>query len=384
MEASVGRLVHAFFRPVTPHPRGRVRWAAVWLAAIGLALMSAADTDVDLGRALGVFGEVPLAAAGGLPLLLIRTNPALGWLLSAAAALVVEVLVPWTGSGPFPWSIPHAIALLALLLAVCAGEPVWRSVVAAVASAALFGWALPGYPAVGWVMWVAGVAAIGILVGMLRRQTRRSEHEQARRVVLEERARIARDLHDVVAHHMSLIVVRTETAPYRVGDLSDGAREEITAIGATARSALAETRALLAVLRRSDDEPESGPQPDLGRLDELLDGARAAGVSLTAEIEAPWADLRPGVSLAAYRIVQEALANSTRHAPGMAVHLVLRRTAEQLLLHVDNAAVTEPGPPGHGITGMRERAHAEGGTLAATFAGGRFTVEATLPVGARP
>ena len=213
-----------------------------------------------------------------------------------------------------------------------------------------------------------------------------------RRLVLEERARIARDLHDIVAHHMSLVVVQAETAGYRHPDLTDSARAELDSISNSARAALAETRALLAVLRNEDDEAEHAPQPGLGQLAELVEGARRAGQHVAADVRLDGDDLRPGTSLAAYRIVQESLANAARHAPGAAVRLVVEQDAEALRVAVLNEAAPggvptvalDPGGvdvPGHGIIGMRERAVAEGGSLdAAPEADGGFAVRAVLPL----
>jgi signal transduction histidine kinase len=264
---------------------------------------------------------------------------------------------------------------------------------------ALYVYGVPGEQAAGWTLGVTVVAVLGLLVGRLARTNRAlaaqaevSEAERERRVVLEERTRIARDLHDIVAHHMSLVVVQAETAPYRVGDLSDGARAELESISASARSALAETRALLAVLRQEGDAAEHAPQPGVGDLGPLLDGARRAGVPITEDVRVSGDELRPGTSLAVYRIVQEALANASRHAAGAAVRVEVVREGGALRVTVVNGPVpgrsayaVESAPPpreGHGITGMRERAGAEGGTLwtGRTQQGG-FAVEARLPLG---
>ena len=189
---------------------------------------------------------------------------------------------------------------------------------------------------------------------------------------------------------MSLVVVQAETAPYRVPGLPDEARRELAAIGETARSALTETRSLLAVLRHDDDAPAHAPQPGLDRLAELVDVTRRAGVDLYTEVGAGLDDLRPGVSLAAYRIAQEALANATRHAPGSPVRMVVHRDGDGLRLRIvngppaDGSAPSGPAAAGHGITGMRERARAEGGELTATPSpDGGFAVDAVLPSGAR-
>lgn len=319
------------------------------------------------------------SAAGGLPLLLVLVRPVLAWVASAGAALVFAALLPWTDAGGPPLPAAHGVVLLALLLAVCVRESVPVALACAAASAGLFAWALPADPANDWTVSVGAVTVVGLLVGGLVRQTRRGRQEKARRIVLEERARIARDLHDVVAHHMSLVVVRTETAAYRVEGLSAGAREELGSIGDTARAALAETRSLLAVLRQDHDRPEHEPQPGLDRLDELISATRRAGVPLTADVGGELADLRPGTSMAAFRIVQEALANAARHAPGAAVRLRVHRDGDALRLRVENTCSGVPRAAGHGITGMRERARAEDGQLVTTCTGDRFAVEAVLP-----
>jgi signal transduction histidine kinase len=208
-------------------------------------------------------------------------------------------------------------------------------------------------------------------------------------VVLEERARIARDLHDIVAHHMSLVVVQAETASYRVPDLSDAAREELLSIGETARSALAETRALLSVLRQDGQELAAAPQPGLHEVGDLVDAARRAGVQLDARIDGDLDRLRPGVSLAAYRIVQEALANASRHAPGAPVRLEVETSGQDVHVLVRNESpegppVSTPGGVGHGITGMRERAAAAGGRLTLGPAeDGGFAVELFVPTGGK-
>jgi signal transduction histidine kinase len=177
-----------------------------------------------------------------------------------------------------------------------------------------------------------------------------------------------------------------------VADLSDAARAELDSISTSARSALAETRALLAVLRQEGDAAEHAPQPGIGDLGPLLDGARRAGVPLTADVRVPPEELRPGTSLAAYRIVQEGLANASRHAAGAAVRTEVVREGDTLRVTVVNGPVPGatqdvqalPAPrEGHGLTGMRERAGAEGGTLwFGRTADGGFAVEALLPLAA--
>jgi len=201
-----------------------------------------------------------------------------------------------------------------------------------------------------------------------------------------ERARIARELHDVVAHHISMIAVQAETARLTTPGLPPAGAQRLSAIGDTAGAALTEMRRLLGVLREDAqaEVADRRPQPGLRQLNELLDAARdASGTGTRLILHGPPVTLDPGVELAAYRIVQESLTNSRRHAPGAAIDVVLHYTDAALLLSIrDNG----PGPPitppthGHGLLGMRERTAAVGGEFrTGPAAGGGFLVEATLP-----
>jgi signal transduction histidine kinase len=204
-----------------------------------------------------------------------------------------------------------------------------------------------------------------------------------------ERARIARELHDVVAHHISMIAVQAETARLTTPGMPAAGAQRLSEIGDTARAGLTEMRRLLGVLR--EDAPEEvadrRPQPGLQQLNELLDDVRdTSGAGARLIVSGSPAALDPGVELAAYRIIQEALTNARRHAPGAAVDVELHYTEEALRLRIrDNG----PGPRatapsgGHGLTGMRERAAAVGGRLrTGPTAVGGFLVEASLPAGA--
>jgi signal transduction histidine kinase len=202
-----------------------------------------------------------------------------------------------------------------------------------------------------------------------------------------ERARIARELHDVVAHHISMIAVQAETARLTTPGMPDEGAKRLVAIGDTARAALTEMRRLLGVLREdAGTETTRKPQPGLQQLNELLDEAReSAGSSARLIVHGQVAPLDPGVELAAYRIVQEALTNTRRHAPGAAVDVELDYAESELRIRVrDNG----PGPPehvregAHGLLGMRERAASVGGRLRVGVGpGSGFLVEAALPTG---
>jgi signal transduction histidine kinase len=206
-----------------------------------------------------------------------------------------------------------------------------------------------------------------------------------------ERARISRELHDVVAHHVSMIAVQAETARLATPGMPAAGAQRLLAIGDTARAALTEMRRLLGVLREDSGAAASDrqPQPGLAQLGDLLDEAReASGIGARLIVRGWLTSLDPGVEVAVYRIVQEALTNARRHAPGAAVDVELDFGDDALRLRVrDNG----PGPPaqpsehaaGHGLLGMRERATAVGGELCTGAAqGGGFLVQARLPTGA--
>ena len=204
-----------------------------------------------------------------------------------------------------------------------------------------------------------------------------------------ERARIARELHDVVAHHISMIAVQAETARLTTPGLPTEGATRLLAIGDTARTALTEMRRLLGVLREdADTGVQRRPQPGLGQLIDLVDESRdAAGSRTRLIVSGPIATLDPGIEVTAYRIVQEALTNARRHAPGAAVDVELRYGDGYLAVRVRDNGPGPTGPgsvaarSGHGLLGMRERAATVGGTLRTGPApGGGFLVEARLPV----
>lgn len=238
--------------------------------------------------------------------------------------------------------------------------------------------------------------AAAMLVGESRRKeaqavtaldaTQAAMEESVReQTAMEERAAIARELHDIVAHHLSVIAVQSETARLTSPKLSADARQRFEAIAATARDALTETRRLLGVLREDvDGEADRTPQPGLDRLGELVDTARDAGSSVRLVLQGKAVPLPAGIDLAAYRIVQEALTNARRYAPGADVDVEVAYDDATLKLRVRDHG---PGPAeelltGHGIVGMRDRATLAGGTFSCGAAeGGGFVVDVALPVG---
>jgi signal transduction histidine kinase len=248
-------------------------------------------------------------------------------------------------------------------------------------------------------------AAAGIAVRARREaRTRTAAGEELADTLTEhtargERARIARELHDVVAHHISMVAVQAETARLTTPGLPVAGAQRFAEIGDAARAGLTEMRRLLGVLR--EDAEDAGatvadrhPQPGLPQLAALIDAAReASGAAARLIVSGPVAEFDPGVELAAYRIVQEALTNARRHAPGAAVDVELRYDDNALHLRIrdngpgparspaaDGQAPAETPGGGHGLLGMRERALAVGGSLrTGACAGGGFFVAADLP-----
>ena len=201
-----------------------------------------------------------------------------------------------------------------------------------------------------------------------------------------ERARMARDLHDVVAHHITMIVAQAEAARLTTPGMPEAGAVRLAQIRDLARTGLTEMRRVLGVLREDVGPvaPDRRPQPGLAQLNQLVDDARAAsGAAARLIVSGVPVALDTGVELVAYRIVQEALTNARRHAPGVAVDVELRYTDEGLVVRVRDNGPGPPGgdaPGGHGLLGMQERATAVGGRLRAgpTSVGG-FMIEATLP-----
>jgi signal transduction histidine kinase len=216
------------------------------------------------------------------------------------------------------------------------------------------------------------------------------EHEQearAKQAVAEERTRIARELHDVVAHNVSVMVVQAGAERRSLGDDRPATREALEAIEQTGRQALTEMRRLLDMLRKDDDELALAPQPSMEHLELLVSQVREAGMPVELEVEGEPQPLPAGVDLSAYRIVQEALTNALKHAgPARALVRVRYRLDELELEILDDgpgaAADATNGAGGHGLIGMRERVSMFGGDLAAgERSGGGYSVHARLPLG---
>ena len=231
---------------------------------------------------------------------------------------------------------------------------------------------------------ITGTWVAGRVVHHRAEQARAAEAtsgERAREAVSAERVRIARELHDVVAHSVSIIAVQAGAAEELVEREPAQAREHMASVRRTAREALVEMRRLLGVLR--EDEATYAPQPGLARVEELLDDARTAGIPVELRQEGQRPAVAPGIDLAAYRIVQEALTNVRKHAGPVPTTVTVRYSPDEIDVEVANApgSTGNGGGSGHGLVGMSERARVYGGSVEAGPDGsGGFAVRARLPV----
>jgi signal transduction histidine kinase len=399
-------------QPLGAWPRGRWSWVAL-AGVVVLAGLSALDLYQHYTLGEGILGELfgftiasgPLALvlglARGLSLALAWSRPRaalrIALLTTAVSALLGDAV---SSSEPWPWAATAVFGYAAILaIGGARGLPRRRLVrwwlVAQVLSVVFYipAWALSTTNfASGIVM--AIVSAVGAVLGDLLRSRaeagRRlaeqeviSETERGERARLQERARIARELHDVVAHHLSVVVVRADSAPHRLTAVSDEVQQEFAEIGEAARASLTEMRRVLRLLRDDEPQPELEPQPGLAQIPELIDSARQAGADVRLK-GGSVADVDPAVQLTAYRVVQEALSNAVRHAPGAPVRVVVGRSANALVVQVANRPGT--GAPiavgsGHGLVGMRERVElVDGRMTAGKTSDGGYLVEVAIPM----
>lgn len=223
---------------------------------------------------------------------------------------------------------------------------------------------------------------VGPAVGTAVSSRREAVEQQSRRRIVEERLRIARDVHDLVAHHLAVVTVQAGAAAHHLPGRPDAAREAIDHVRAAGAGALQELGTVLGVLRGADGPASpTGPAPGLADLDRLIGSFAATGLRIDQEVSGSLAELPATVQATAYRVVQESLTNAARHGDGRA-RLGLTCAPGALSIEVRNRrAPRRTTGSGHGLAGMRERVTAAGGTLAAgPGPGGEFVVEALLPV----
>ena len=387
--------------PLTRRLKGRQREYATWsphaltIAAGLLAMFIASDNSIRGAGSNTILGLLAL-----LPVLLTMVRPVGAFWLSMAATPVATMLAnEWDDS--WPWLAgSFACHLFVLTIVAIRTRPrtaAWMWVLTAVygfiAGSVSDGRAFRSDTAE--VLFSSALVLLGVAVWQIRREARQevtaqqtvTAHERSRRTLLEERTTIARELHDVVAHHMSVVAIQAEAAPYRVENPPPELERAFVTIRENAVAALTELRRVLGVVRAEDYEAPDAPQPTLADMDALLANVRDAGLSVDKAVTGAVRELPQGVELSAYRIVQEALSNTLRHAPGASARVEIGYVLGGLGLRIVNSPMPEPSlvkpspGAGHGITGMRERVSMLNGEMTAAPADdGGYEVTVFLPV----
>ncbi|WP_078490744.1 sensor histidine kinase [Streptomyces scopuliridis] len=387
--------------------RAPKRWQrfAPYVVLFGFAvtLLPTTTTVLIQDYELGGGWSGALATAQTAPLLLAVSRPLQAWWIIFTADVVGGILLQSAdglAGRPWPWTPMVIVGYLALM--ICLGLRESRRTLLAVwlatGAAGFFFELISQNRSDGTHLLLFVLSGVFLVVTAALRERgdaqRRlveqetiSEAERSRRTLLEERARIARELHDVVAHHMSVITVQADSAPYRIDGLPDSAREEFSTIAASARESLTEMRRLLTVLRSDGTDSERTPQPGLDRVQQLVEATVRAGVPAEVSLPAELGPVPPAVDLSAYRIVQEALANVVRHASGAPTRVSVVSDGDWLTVLIVNGpgaertSPLETGGTGHGLVGMRERVRLTGGTLdTGPLPDGGFRVAARLPL----
>ena len=386
--------VAALYAWLRCHPRLVDSGLAAALGFAGLA------SSVAMGRYL----YIPVVIALAAPIVVRRTHPAGAF----AVAITVGAVQVLTGIR----ANTIDLAIVILLYTLAAYCPRRQSVPGlaiclAGSAVAVARWVPPGTSLLHWLVVgsiaFAGPTVIAWVLGDSMRYRRgyyaaledraarleRERDAQAQVAAAAERARIARELHDVIAHHVSVMVVQADGASYALDSSPDRARQALAAIAGTGRQALAEMRRMLGVLRSGDGSPGVVPLPGIEQLGELLEQTRASGLAVSFAVEGVPAPLPGGLALAAFRIVQESLTNTRKHGgPGARATVLLRYCEDMLVLQISDdgagAAAAQDGA-GHGLTGMRERVALYSGTLhTGPRPGGGYQVTARLPLSGAP
>jgi signal transduction histidine kinase len=390
--------------------REALRWAphaGVLLLCLLLVRLQTQSEVIALDK---LTGGILVAVA----LLMTLCWPVLSaWLLMLASAVSLFHLGGLAGPFPFadvkswpdvlldaqgrPWAVAGFLAFTAVMVIVALRLPLRAVVAFWVLTVALVavGNGPFGVGALAMALFSGLMPLVGVVVAGQREAREEvaahaaaTQEERSRRMVLEERAVIARELHDVVAHHMSVVAIQAEAAPYRVERTPPELEKAFATVRESAVAALAELRRVLGVIRTESPESADGgaeaPQPTLADLDALLDGVRTLGAPPVKVVTGEVRSLPRGVELSAYRIVQEALSNALRHAPGTSVRVELAYVPDGLGLRIVNGPPKHPASPspgaGHGLTGMRERAAMlDGQVRAAPADDGGFAVTGFLP-----
>jgi signal transduction histidine kinase len=386
---------------VYAHARGAA-WAADIAVAGGVAvamtLTISVAQEVGATRSLDGLAYV-LGLAIGLVLLARRRWPMQVFVVSVGLLLGYYLLDYPGFSAAVPLAVAtytvaaagHTVAAAAVLLAFNAVGVAWQTIVEGIPLLTILG----TYTLVN-VALLAAVLLLGEAVRHRRawaqevrerlRQAEQHRAEEAARRLEDERFRIARELHDVLAHTIAAVSVQAGVAAEIIADSPDQARRSLQIIREQIREAIGELRAMVGLLRGSEPEVRHAPAPGLGELDTLVRFACRAGVDVECSVGGEVRPLPAAIELTAYRIVQESLTNVVRHAHASRARVLVHFGPSALVLRIEDngrGANSVPADDGHGVIGMRERATALGGSLTAgPSAGGGYVVSAQLPVGA--
>ena len=378
-----------------------------WLAiAVGVLASGALLEDITTPRvalASGTYDRGPepviIAALIGVTVL-IWFRPRLGVIAPLGGQVLLAVAAIWANA----WVLNSPfVFIFGMLLCAAAGYSAKRPLEYA---GLLVLWAVasfdtsrdPGSSLALWVVvlmymtsaWVVGIVARNVVVKGLLAEERavrveQERHELSRRAVIEERRRIARELHDIIAHSVSVMTVQTGAVRRLLSPAQERERDALLAVERTGREALAEMRRLVGLLKQEEEEDGQGytPQPGMQSLDTLLGTVRNAGLEVDVSVEGQRRDLPPGVDLTAFRVLQEALTNAMKHArpPHATVHL--RWNPDQLDIEVANEGRGRGrSGGGYGHVGMKERLALYGGHFeSGARADGGYVVRASLPIG---
>jgi signal transduction histidine kinase len=362
-----------------------------YFVAVDLAVFLVVEMAVN---AAASGSQVALAVVAAIALLFTRDFPFVAPLVVGAA---FAVLIPIDSEAVYDMNAPFLVILF-LPWSLGTYNERTRAVLGLVAFEALGLWANYQFDGgVGDYFWISVFVGVAWTTGFVL--SRRTEHlrqmaERARlaelehraaaeRAVIEERQRIARELHDVIAHSVSVMTVQTGAVRRLLREDQLKEREALETVEATGRQALTEMRRLVGLLREEGAMPEFSPQPGMGTIDSLLDGVRAAGLPVDLEIDGAPRELPPGVDLAAYRVVQEALTNALKYAGPAHAWVAVRWGEGELELTIANDGRGDGDGTGgsKGLDGMRERVSLYGGEIASgPREGGGYVVHARLPI----
>ncbi|MFE7710530.1 sensor histidine kinase [Streptomyces sp. NPDC057486] len=388
------RTGRALTRLVPERMRERAGWAPH--ALVGLAALITVLVGLTVADGSGAWSGIEIIVIGllpAVPVVMTLVRPVGAFWMSMGLTPVAAVI----GANDWPWAPSMFLAHLVVLVVVAARTrprtAAWMWVLTVLLGIFMesFGWHYSTTTAP-----MAVTSAFALLVVTVVQTRREAEREvtvqrtvtaveRDRRTLLEERTTIARELHDVVAHHMSVVAIQAEAAPYRVENPPPELEQAFVTIRENAVAALTELRRVLGVVRAEDYRAPDAPQPTLAALDGLLANVADAGLVAEKTITGAVRELPQGVELSAYRIIQEALSNTLRHAPGATAKVEIGYVLGGLGLRVVNGPPTGPVKPsqgaGHGITGMRERvAMLNGEMTAEPAADGGYEITAFIPV----